>query len=133
MLHFRNIICVLVLLSPVLAAEPFLHKPVFSTEILTGREQPARKPVFNDPWTSRDKGLHFSGSLILTTAVGSTSLRFAGFDDREALRTAVGFTLITGITKELWDASKVNNRFSYKDLCFDILGAIVGGVLLNSD
>jgi len=109
-----------------LLGEP-LHSPSVSTV------DSLRKPVFHDSWFSRDKGLHGAGSLILTAAVFNVQYRFGKSVREDAVLTSVGTALMVGISKELFDASRVNNHFSYKDLIYDVLGIMIAGVLISSD
>jgi len=84
-----------------------------------------------DFWFSRDKGLHLNGSIILTTGIGTSLRRYSDFPDKKIIKTAAGFTLMTGIFKEIIDGTRKNNRFSWKDLSYDVAGVLIGIVILN--
>lgn len=99
----------------------------------TSHEDSLTRPAFKDSWFSRDKGLHCSGSLILTAAVFNMHYRFGEPSRDQATLRAAGTSLVFGLTKELWDASKVNNHFSYKDLFYDVLGIIIAGALISCE
>ncbi len=78
-----------------------------------------------DSWVSEDKALHFgfSGAIAIGGYGAATSFS-------ESLPARVGFaasvSLLSGIGKELWDASGGNGDPSWKDLTWDVLGAAVG-------
>lgn len=48
-----------------------------------------------------------------------------------ARNTAVAFSLSLGMIKELHDGTQKGNRFSFKDLTADILGAAIGTALFT--
>ncbi len=84
-----------------------------------------------DNWFGRDKGLHFVSSMISTVAVGKTAQTFFGNSTQQSLKIGAGFAFALGLGKEVWDSTKKNNIFSYKDLTADILGILTGSILLN--
>lgn len=118
-----------------------LHAGTFNRALLHSSPEEYRitendslsKPVIRDSWFSRDKGLHFSGSLILAAGMSNVHHRFGESSKREAIRTGAAITLLVGIGKELFDSTRVNNHFSYKDLSYDIFGILIAGVLIQSD
>lgn len=83
------------------------------------------RPVTEDRWIAVDKFHHFSYSL------GITGLSYHIYhcqlqrDKREARILAVSLSAVAGIAKELWDEVR-GEGVSYKDLCADALGIIVG-------
>ncbi len=85
----------------------------------------------HDSWVSRDKGLHLVGSMISTIAVSKISQTFYAKSHSESIKIGIGFTFGLGLGKELWDSTKKNNKFSYKDLTADIIGIIIGSAILN--
>lgn len=77
---------------------------------------------FNDPWIAKDKAQHFLGSFI-ATGVSTLSLqRFTDLNKEKSLHLGVSFSFTLGLGKELYDSTKKNNFFSYKDLIADLLG-----------
>ena len=104
----------------------------FSSSCLQNTDQDnlLTKPAV-DSWFSRDKGLHLNESIILTTGVGTSLRRHSDFSDNKIVYSAAGFTLMTGIFKEIIDGTRKNNRFSWKDLSYDVAGVIIGIVILN--
>ncbi len=85
---------------------------------------PDRASASEDPWFSKDKGLHFGISAAL--AAGGYGLTVP-FDDREVVRAGVGaaFSLSIGISKELYDLHR-GGALSYRDLVWDFLGTATG-------
>jgi len=78
-----------------------------------------------------DKAQHFMGSLI------STVFFFKIFEDPLQISAdqskiyACGITLSLGISKELYDRSHPDNRFSWKDLIADLAGITCGLIIAN--
>lgn len=68
----------------------------------------------------QDKLFHFNYSVILGSAGYSIS-------DSILVGTAIG--TLPGLGKELYDASKDDNKFSKEDFAYDIAGAFVGAVI----
>ncbi len=71
----------------------------------------------DDNWTGSDKAAHFGVSM----AVGIGTSRLS--DDTW---TAFGLALVPGVAKELYDATRDCNRFSWKDMAWNAAGAYVG-------
>jgi len=84
-----------------------------------------------DSWVGRDKGLHLIGSMISTIAISKTSQTFFNNSHDQSLKLGISITFGLGLGKELWDSTKKNNKFSYKDLAADIIGILIGSTLLN--
>jgi putative lipoprotein len=78
------------------------------------------KPV--DPWNSTDKYEHAIGSAI----IGATAMAVTKSEVK-----ALTFSIGVGLAKELYDQQRykkhgVGYGFSYKDLTWDIAGAVAG-------
>ena len=86
-----------------------------------------------DSWLGVDKALHVTGSMIFMTAVRVNLRRRAAYSRQDALRVGFGFTFAFGTAKEIYDGSKTDNYFSYKDLTADIIGACIGAFLAYQD
>lgn len=87
--------------------------------------------IYNDRWISVDKGYHFVGSLISTTGITNSCIQFADIEKDKSLQIGVGFTFVLSVGKEMWDSRKRQNIFSWKDLSADLLGIIVGSILMQ--
>ena len=72
---------------------------------------------YHDSWSGSDKAAHFGVSAAL--GVGASRLT----DDTA---TAVGLALIPGLAKELYDAGQDCNRFSWRDMGWNVAGAVLG-------
>lgn len=79
-----------------------------------------------DKWLGWDKAGHFLISGFL--AGSSYSIYHQSFDnDKESsVYFASIFSLSIGVGKEISDMKKPKDRFSYKDLIFDVLGISAG-------
>ncbi len=89
-------------------------------------------PVITDRWFGVDKGRHFVGSFILTGFTQQSLYRYSGRKRKESRKIAFGFSLSIGIGKEIWDSTKQNNHFSYKDLTADILGSLFAILIVGN-
>jgi uncharacterized protein YfiM (DUF2279 family) len=76
-----------------------------------------------DPWWAKDKVQHFALSYISTNFLRSKYLG-EPFNRKEAFL----LTLSLGVGKELWDRFVRKKEFSFKDLCYDLLGSFLGSL-----
>ena len=86
-----------------------------------------------DSWFSQDKGLHLVGSTILSVGMAKSLERFGSYTKSKSANVSFGFTLSVGLGKEFCDKAKPGNTFSYKDLTADLLGCLIGFILVNAD
>lgn len=86
---------------------------------------------YQDKWLGADKGLHVLGSAICTIGVTKCLQRFADTGKRSSLLFGCGITFSLGVTKEFRDVTVAKNHFSYKDLIADIIGVMIGGVIVS--
>ena len=93
----------------------------------------SKSAVNKDSWLGVDKALHVTGSMIFMAAVSKNLQRRAAYSKQKALRVGFGLTFALGTVKEIWDGSKSDNYFSYKDLTADIIGACIGAFLAGQD
>lgn len=82
--------------------------------------------VKDDKWLSWDKFGHFFISGFLAGASYSIYHKNFNNDKKSSVYFASIFSLSLGIGKEVSDSRKPQNKFSYKDLIFDILGISTG-------
>jgi uncharacterized protein YfiM (DUF2279 family) len=75
----------------------------------------------NDAWFSKDKFKHFFTSYII----------YSVFYEVESKKTSSLITFSIGLSKEIYDGFR-KEKFSYKDLFWDVLGIGLGIVLLSS-
>lgn len=79
-----------------------------------------------DKWFALDKVYHLVVSFSL---VGSSYHLLANrikVQKSYSTASSIGGVFALGITKELYDASRPEDRFSYRDLIYDILGIGIG-------
>lgn len=86
----------------------------------------------NDSWIGQDKLKHFTVSAWIGM-MSSLELQQQNVSKEESLKYAAGFTLAVGIAKEIYDNTKDNNIFSYKDLIWDCLGITFFLFLMQSN
>jgi putative lipoprotein len=82
-----------------------------------------------DTWTGPDKAKHF----LVGGLIGAGSALAAQSSDRsdgEAVAVAVAVALPIGIGKEVYDQRVKKTYFSGKDLVWDLVGALAGGLVV---
>ncbi len=79
-----------------------------------------------DKWLGWDKAGHFLISGILAGSSYAIYHQSFNNDRKSSIYFASIFTLSLGAGKELSDSRKPHDKFSYKDLIFDVLGASAG-------
>lgn len=85
----------------------------------------------NDNWLARDKLAHVTVSLAAVGLANHWLEAESAETPVRARNTAVVFTLSLGVTKEFYDGAQNGNRFSFKDLAADIVGAALGTLLFT--
>ena len=82
-----------------------------------------------DRYFAPDKAKHFLAGMIATIFI------YQSFENqltpKENRYLAGGVTVSLGVLKEIYDKSKPENHFSWKDLVADVLGMGMGFVLVN--
>lgn len=118
-----------VLLSIFIAGQLAVAQPVDSS---VKKIQPVHDAKGNnDQWFSRDKGLHFAGSLITTVLVSQSLQKTDVSGKTSSSVAAVSFSFSLGLGKEIIDGTKRGNHFSWKDLTADVAGIAVGFLLIK--
>lgn len=91
------------------------------------------KNICNDR-AGRDKVLHFGVSLLIALGVGAALHAIPAVTDNiGALGIALAAFVVTisvGLGKELRDASRPGNHFCVWDLLADVVGAVLGAVII---
>ncbi len=91
---------------------------LFMPRIRPGPVDPPPPKHFQDPWWGRDKVWHFAVSHTLSNTLSSqTSF---------SCSASAGLTVGLGLVKELVDWKIRRTFFSWKDLFYDTLGAVLG-------
>ena len=78
----------------------------------------------DDEWTGEDKALHLTVSCAIDIFVYNFLKKNTDYTDGEAKITAFFTTLFAGFTKEF-----IDDRFSWKDIGADALGAGIGSAI----
>lgn len=79
-----------------------------------------------------DKALHTLVSMGIVVGAYYGSREAVGWPHRTSLLAAGGSALGAGLLKELYDRSKIGNRFSEADMIFNVVGTGMGiGVVLG--
>ena len=84
-----------------------------------------------DNWFSEDKARHVAGSMIATTFSAQIAMRRFNLSHKEAIQYGIGITFSFGLAKEVFDHTRPNNFFSWKDLIANVVGITIGVMLLN--
>jgi uncharacterized protein YfiM (DUF2279 family) len=84
-----------------------------------------------DSWTGWDKVGHLGFSAVLSSIFYQAYHQQFHNPHKPSVCFSAGFTFSLGIGKEIYDSTRPQNKFSYKDLVFDILG-ITAGIIIAS-
>ncbi|MFH0954357.1 MAG: hypothetical protein V1873_08515 [Verrucomicrobiota bacterium] len=82
----------------------------------------------DDPWLGRDKAYHFAIGAAVGAAV-TAAAGHHGADDAEACAVAVAVTMSIGAGKEWVDRDVRKKFWSWKDLAWDLAGALAGSLI----
>ena len=86
--------------------------------------------ITEDKWLGKDKFKHFVACLYYAGFTEWISNHHYGLYKNQSRRTGVIVSISIGIVKEMYDKKRYN-KFSWKDIVFDILGAVCGALLIN--
>ncbi len=89
------------------------------------------KDVKVDRFIAPDKAKHFLASAISTVFVFELAHQSAGWNRGRSRGAALGFSVGLGLSKELWDQSRRQHHFSWKDLVADLAGITAGMIIIN--
>lgn len=76
-----------------------------------------------------DKLLHFGVSAMITI-FASHMLMHINPNPYINILSGMGFGLLAGVLKEIYDNYQKDNKFSWSDMLADVLGCITGGALV---
>jgi len=79
-----------------------------------------------DLWAGKDKYRHFLLSGFWSAFSYLLCHRHFDYSEEKSLLLSGGVVLSLGLSKEVRDGFQADNRFSYKDLVFDVVGAGCG-------
>ncbi len=106
---------------------------IFMPDSLNANKLSAQK--FNkeniDSWLGVDKAAHIAGSCMITVAMSEGLNYLAGYSDNTSKQFGVSVAFSMGLGKEIHDSLQSNNSFSYKDIIADIVGILVGIMLVS--
>jgi uncharacterized protein YfiM (DUF2279 family) len=101
------------------------------TENSSNQTETKIKRTKEDKWLSWDKFGHFFISGFLSGSSYSIYHKSFNNDKESSLYFAGTFALSLGIGKEITDMKKPQNKFSYKDLIFDLMGISLGLIIAS--
>ncbi len=76
-----------------------------------------------DKWFSKDKWMHFTTAYFISLQSNFTLNEMFYTRKNNARYVSLGITLSLSLGKEVYDTFAKGSYFSWKDLCYDILGA----------
>lgn len=93
---------------------------------------PATSAPSRDRWLGRDKAKHVAVSALWTLSTQYVLVNRAGWSDADALPASVASAAAVGVTKELYDTSRLTGHFCGRDLVADAvgIGLAVGVIVL---
>ncbi len=86
--------------------------------------------VTEDKWLGKDKFKHFVACLYCAGFTEWISNHHYGLYKNQSRRTGIIVSMSIGIAKEIYDKKRYE-KFSWKDIVFDLLGAVCGVLLIN--
>ena len=104
----------------------------FFTKSFSNIQNQQFKITLSDSWFSEDKAHHFLTSAFLSGVGYYFLYEERQFSNQKSQQGAMVFSLSLGLIKEIRDGFKPQNAFSVKDFVADVLGAVVG-IMLVSD
>jgi len=101
------------------------------TENSSNRTENKIKKTKEDNWLGWDKLGHFFISGFLSGSSYSIYHKSFNNDKESSILFSSSFTLSLGVGKEINDMKKPQNKFSYKDLIFDLMGSSFGLIIAS--
>ena len=89
------------------------------------------KTKWVDKWWGKDKARHFLVSAFLAGTCYKIYHNQLHNKKEHSLYFSTGFTLSLGLGKEIYDDTRPQKKFSYKDLVYDIMGIGVGLLIVT--
>ena len=96
---------------------------IFITFVIKIAEAP---PLDNSDWFSHDKFSHLTTSTFLYCWNYNLLHNAGNLDKNKSCIISFNLVNFAGITKEIIDSKQSNNKFSYKDLIYDLGGNLLG-------
>lgn len=84
-----------------------------------------------ESWWGEDKLKHLGVATALSATATYAAVE-AGQDGEEAQVRGIGVVLVLGAAKEGYDSGQANNRWSWKDMAWNVVGALVGSSLVRA-
>lgn len=89
-----------------------------------------KRNTVEDNWFGKDKIKHFTASFYLAAASRWLGRHRYNIPQGEDIWVGIGFSFSVGVLKEIHD-KKDYGLFSWKDIVYDLFGALCGAILLN--
>ena len=87
--------------------------------------------ITEDKWLGKDKFKHFIACLYCAGFTEWMGYHSYGLNKNQSRRAGIIVSMSIGIAKELYDEKRYK-KFSWKDIFFDLLGAVCGVLLINN-
>lgn len=84
----------------------------------------------DDDWFARDKMRHFAASAAISAGITHAAGR-NDYSNGEARMISIGCTPALGAGLELFDRDVRGTYFSWKDMTWNLLGAVAGNLLAS--
>ena len=108
----------------------FLVTVGYGSEISEKIPDEINKKNAQDKWFAIDKVQHFSYSCLIALGSQYVLVNKGGMEDDSALPLSAGFSLFTGILKEILDSKNPKGFFSRRDLIADSLGIVLAVAII---
>ena len=108
----------------------FLLTVGYGSEIAGKIPDEINKKNAQDKWFAIDKVQHFSYSCLIALGSQYVLVNKGGMEEDSALPLSAGFSLFTGILKEILDSKSPKGFFSRRDLIADSLGIVLAVAII---
>ena len=88
-------------------------------------------PEVKDDWIAIDKLQHFSYSLLISLGCQYVLVNKMNNTEKSSLPISSAFSFSAGLLKELNDQKGKNGYFSLKDMVANVVGIMVGAIIIN--
>jgi len=104
---------------------------LFSNNIVEVERSKNTNPEVKDDWIAIDKLQHFSYSLLISLGCQYVLVNKMNNTEESSLPISSVFSFSAGLLKELNDQKGKDGFFSFKDMVANIVGIMVGAIIIN--
>ena len=103
----------------------------FGDDYIEVKRSKNTNPEVKDDWIAIDKLQHFSYSLLISLGCQYVLVNKMNNTEKSSLPISSAFSFSAGLLKELNDQKGKNGYFSLKDMVANVVGIMVGAIIIN--